>query len=272
MIIFYHSSDEDGRCSGAIVKIAHPEARLYGIDHGDEFPWDEIQDQDVVMVDFSLPTISDMLKLKKESKSFTWIDHHISAIKETEGHEFDGVRDSDFAGCENAWNYYFPDKPMPETVKLIGRYDVWDHSDPRSLTFHYGLQLYMTYPGAYIDLWKEWFKNFPEDILKEGEVVERFVERDNARYTSSCSFETELDGFKCIAVNKLITNSQLFDSVWNEEKYDIMLTFGLINRKWKISLYSTKEDVDVSKIAKSHGGGGHKGAAGFMCDELPFDF
>lgn len=28
--------------------------------------------------------------------------------------------------------------------------------------------------------------------------------------------------------------------------------------------------IDVSVIAKAHGGGGHKGAAGFICDNLPF--
>ena len=37
-----------------------------------------------------------------------------------------------------------------------------------------------------------------------------------------------------------------------------------------VSLYSTREDVDCGAIAKSLGGGGHKGAAGFICDELPW--
>jgi nanoRNase/pAp phosphatase (c-di-AMP/oligoRNAs hydrolase) len=36
-----------------------------------------------------------------------------------------------------------------------------------------------------------------------------------------------------------------------------------------VSLYSEK--VDVSIIAKNHGGGGHAGAAGFICRDLPFE-
>jgi pyoverdine/dityrosine biosynthesis protein Dit1 len=28
---------------------------------------------------------------------------------------------------------------MPVAIKHIGRYDVWDHSDPDSLKFHYGM-------------------------------------------------------------------------------------------------------------------------------------
>ena len=42
------------------------------------------------------------------------------------------------------------------------------------------------------------------------------------------------------------------------------------DNKWYVSLYTSKEDVDVSKVALSFGGGGHKGAAGFKCDTLPF--
>jgi nanoRNase/pAp phosphatase (c-di-AMP/oligoRNAs hydrolase) len=67
-----------------------------------------------------------------------------------------------------------------------------------------------------------------------------------------------------------MTNSQTFDSVWDPEKYDAMLTFGWRRGQWTVSLYSVKQDVDVSEVAVKHGGGGHKGAAGFQCTELPF--
>ena len=38
-----------------------------------------------------------------------------------------------------------------------------------------------------------------------------------------------------------------------------------------IILKDYKEGVDLGTIAKARGGGGHPGAAGFHCDELPFD-
>lgn len=274
MICYYHRSDFDGHCSGAIVKLANPICELRGIDYGDEFPWDEVQGEDVIMVDFSLQPFDNMIRLRDESTDLTWIDHHVSAIEEAEKYMFwektDGVQDSDLAACELTWNYYFPHKPMPEIVRLLGRYDVWDHSDPKTLPFQSGMKLYTTFPNAYIDLWKKWFEEFPAEIIEEGKIVQRYIERDNARYASSCAFETELDGFKGVAINKSGANSQLFDSVWNEDKYDIMITFGFKVDKWTVSLYATKEDIDVSEIAKNHGGGGHKGAAGFVCDELPF--
>jgi len=44
------------------------------------------------------------------------------------------------------------------------------------------------------------------------------------------------------------------------------------DKLWNATLYSTKPDVDCEAIAKSFGGGGHKGAARFQCDELPFEY
>jgi nanoRNase/pAp phosphatase (c-di-AMP/oligoRNAs hydrolase) len=40
------------------------------------------------------------------------------------------------------------------------------------------------------------------------------------------------------------------------------------DKKWRVSLYSDK--VDVSALAKKFSGGGHKGASGFITDNLDF--
>lgn len=57
------------------------------------------------------------------------------------------------------------------------------------------------------------------------------------------------------------------------EPYDLMIPF--VRRKdklWNVGFYSTKEDVDCGAIAQSFGGGGHKGAAGCQCKDLPFEY
>jgi nanoRNase/pAp phosphatase (c-di-AMP/oligoRNAs hydrolase) len=41
-------------------------------------------------------------------------------------------------------------------------------------------------------------------------------------------------------------------------------------RLFTVSMYSEKKTVDCADICKQHGGGGHKGAAGFTCPALPF--
>lgn len=281
MKCFYHSADLDGHCSGAIVKYKYPECELIGINYGDPFPWHTLKDEfgSIFLVDFSLQPFEKMVKLQRlVGHRLIWIDHHISAMKDhrmwIDDHQaflfIDGMRSVGQAGCELTWEYMFPYEPVPPLVELLGRYDVWDHSDPRTLPLQYGLRIYETRPEDSMDSWSEWFKAFPFHILKEGETILRYIQQDNKKYCSACSFDIDFDGLRCIAVNRALTNSQVFDSVWDSEKYDAMLTFAWLKRSWRVSLYSDREDIDVSQIAKAHGGGGHKGAAGFQCNVLPF--
>ena len=66
-------------------------------------------------------------------------------------------------------------------------------------------------------------------------------------------------------------NSDVFKSVYDTEKHDAMLCFYWSNRGfWRCSIYSDNPDIDCSVYAQSYGGGGHKGAAGFQAETLPF--
>ena len=49
-----------------------------------------------------------------------------------------------------------------------------------------------------------------------------------------------------------------------------MLTFGYAKKTWTVSLYTDRDDVDVSETASFYGGGGHRKAAGFQTSILPF--
>lgn len=276
MKCFYHSVDLDGHCSGAIVKYNFPECELIGINYGDKFPWEKIlQNEIVYMVDFSLQPFDDMERLCKYA-NLIWIDHHESALNETLNRQFiiKGLQRNGIGACALTWEYIncSPDN-MPMAIRLLAEYDVWNHSNPDTLPFQFGIRLHNTIPEQRMNFWEEIFYDKDwviKEIINDGKVILKYQSQENEKYCSACAFETELDGLKCIALNKMLTNSQLFDSVWNPDNYDAMLTFGWRKGSWTVSLYSTKSNINVSTIAKNHGGGGHKGAAGFQCKELPF--
>ncbi len=278
MKCFYHSADLDGHCAGAVVKYFYPECETIGIDYGDEFPWHSIkQDEIVYMVDFSLQPFDGMIKLTESTPFFHWIDHHISAIKDHQKSQkpITGKRREGIGACQLVWEYLDPTKPLPEAIKLIAEYDVWNHIDPKTLPFQYGMRLMKTWPDDPDSIWNELFNPLYTDqlvsnIVAKGATVIEYIRQDNEKYCKSCAFDTELDGLKCVAINKMLTNSQVFDSVWDNTKYDAMLTFGRRKGKWTVSLYTDNGEVDVSVIAKNRCGGGHKQAAGFQCDKLPF--
>lgn len=273
MKCFYHNADLDGHCSGAIVKYVYPECKLIGIDYGQDFPWDDIAyGETIFIVDFSLQPYSLMEKLDKLNLGFTWIDHHKSAIEEYNRNPLQYTIATLVEGtgsCQLVWESLL-DKKLPRSVWLLAQYDVWDHSDPETLPFQYGMRLEAAHPND-TEFWAGIFNKFPKDILDKGYTVLDYVKSENQKYISTCGFEVELDDLHCIAANKQLTNSQLFDTVWDPNKYHAMLTFGWRRGNWHISLYSTRKDVDVSIIAKNRGGGGHKGAAGFQCTILPFE-
>ena len=168
-ICFYHKSDLDGVCSGAIVKNNIPNCTLYGIAYNDEFPWHKVtKNQTIYMVDFSLPPI-EMDKLNKMSQ-LIWIDHHLTAINSCDP-KIKGLRDNSYAACELTWKWFSLNRPtlqkmngkeeklldLNPVIKLLGRYDIWDdHNEDwryNILPFQYGFR---SLPDAYVPESKFW--------------------------------------------------------------------------------------------------------------------
>jgi len=108
--------------------------------------------------------------------------------------------------------------------------------------------------------------------VHDGRVALKYKQQSERVRCSAAAFPTELDGLRCIALNTAVANSQTFASVWDPEKYDAMCAFYWTAKGfWTVTLYvDDRDDVDVSIVAKNHGGGGHARAAGFQCEKLPF--
>lgn len=300
MICFYHRGDLDGHCSGAIVRHRFPECRMMGIDYEDKFPWNVIErGEDVVMVDFSLP-MDQMKNIRRlctrphifwpggrPPHDFIWIDHHKTAIDAAReaGFEAPGLLRVGDAACELAWEYFFPNESMPYAVRLLGRYDVWDESWPTwekdVLPLQYGLRCHPTSPDN--PQTKElWFKLFDlhERIspnggcslfIQEGKVILRYQHQQDAKLMARHSFYTRLDDMAALAVNHGPGSSMKFENGHHED-FPLLISFARIpKKKWLVNLYTFREDVDVGEIAKRYGGGGHRKAAGFICENLPFE-
>jgi oligoribonuclease NrnB/cAMP/cGMP phosphodiesterase (DHH superfamily) len=286
MKCFYHKSDLDGHCSGAIVKMKYPECEMIGVDYDDTlselFDTTELTidfGETVFIVDFSFD-IDDMDYLAFNC-DLHWIDHHKSSIEKLGSftdpikgiryHEKDGDKPSDKkAGCELTWEYLYPDEALPKAVKLLGRYDVWDHTNSEVLPFQYGMRsLESTLPEKTV--WTHLFEYgnsiIVEKIVEAGAVLIEYQQKQDEMYAKGMSFEATFEGLRAIAINKAFCNSKVFDSVYDPEKHDVMIAFGLKDGDWKYSLYSTKPEIDVSKLAVKYGGGGHAGASGFYSKE-----
>lgn len=277
MIGVYHNRDLDGFTSGAIIKLKYPDAKMVGYDYGMPFE-QEVTGEPIIMADVSLP-MKTMVKIAQLSNwQLTWIDHHISAINDYkefvgEGETFcNAVLENGIAACEGTWKHLFPERQMPLSVKLLGEYDTWRNSDKQRweneiLPFQFGMRLYCNSVDSFpVDVFEN--EELVKQIIHEGLTVLKYQSQVNELQCKKASFETEFNGLRAICLNVGGFNSDVFKSVYDESKHDIMMPFQFDGKKWTISLYTTKDEVDCSIIAKANGGGGHKKAAGFQVEDI----
>lgn len=281
MLCIYHSKDLDGFTSGAIVKRKFPDIKMIGWDYGEGIPWDDIPwNEEVIMIDISFP-MEDMIKVSEKTDGrLTWIDHHLSAkkdydeYKDSNKHLINYVYKLGIAACEIAWGHFFPEEEMPESVLLLGQYDTWRKDDEKRwqekiLPFQYYMRL------KFLDPEKMPFALLEEDYhieicITNGKLILDY-QREQDKRAMKGSFVCNFEGLKALCCNIGGASSNTFLSVWDENKHDVMIPFFYSGKRWTFSLYTTKDEVDCSVIAKKLGGG-HKKASGFILQELPATF
>lgn len=274
----YYHNDTDGRCAAAIVRqcyesVEEGEKNIFiEVDYKDKIDISKIGiGENVVIVDFSFkPDL--MNKLLKTTSNIIWIDHHKTAF-EYEGSyviPLAGLRDNKYSGCELAWQYFSHDDRVPPCVELIGDRDKWAWKFGNTAAFNQGLKLYPHHPSS--SVWVYLLKETTEDdvmtkqIIQEGRICLKYRDNFCKDYADSYGFETEFEGHKAYALGIYMFGSEAFGERFKE--YPLCLSFVYCGNKWTVGLYS--ETIDVSEIAKKYDGGGHTGAAGFVCNNLPF--
>lgn len=270
MLCIYHVADHDGKGSAAVVGRKFKNVEFLGMNHDMEVPMEELKRHDkIVVCDISLPL--DIMFQLNENKDLIWIDHHASMIEEYDrmikekGYRpIKGIRRNGTAAIMLTWEYFFPTEPVPEGVKLLALNDLYDLRDKRVRPFEYAFQsLGVNKPGD--KNWKELFAGRIDidEMVKKGEAILSWIKNRNHRLCKAMSFESSYMGYKCICANMPQGYSEFYDGIKNISDYDFMCNFFMNGKNmWNLSFYTVKDDIDVSKIAGSLGGGGHKKAAG----------
>lgn len=271
ILCIYHSRDLDGWMSAAIVKLAQMADEFIGWDYDQALPELNPHDVRVIMVDISFP-IHNMRHLQ-EKNNLVWIDHHISAINDMNDAALDpiGIRDVEYAACELTWHWFFPGQKMPEIVRLLGRYDCFGHKgtpeENMVLMFQYAARANITnVDEAYKALIGVTDKHI-EGWLNGGENIYNYLCVE-ARQKYNKKFEIWIGDKLFACVNDWRLNPVNFGINYHADGYDGFACFWYENGQFTYSLYNDNGDVDCSAIAKSMGGGGHKGAAGFRTNDI----
>lgn len=293
--IFYHVKDLDGLCSGSIARYYHEvvhkeKVEMHPFDYGYKIDESAFGSGDhIVFVDITPSPYEKVHELNKKHNIMV-IDHHRTFIDFLEqGNEspIPGIRQEGKAACELAWEFYFG-LGMPRFVELLGRYDVWDNSNQDKwenevLPFQYGCRLKHLDPQTDqgFNCFKHWIAEYLENnqdidgienTISDGNIILDYQAMEDSKAIKMYSFEGKFEGKSVIAINSTRANSKLFDSVWDPNKYDMMMVFVWCQAQYyNVSLYSTKKGIICGDIAKKYGGGGHVQAAGFQAKSIMVD-
>lgn len=297
MKCFYHL-DLDGKCAGYLVwhyaclgeEDEKPE-NFIKINYDMEFPLDKIEkDERVFIVDLRIEP-EDMRALLKITKNVVWIDHHKASIEKYKDFEsyIPGIRMTGPAisgaslACwyfrNNAFSdgmervqglqpdeYVDWDEDMPLAILLVADWDTWTFNYRKHTKYFHTAFEMLEYEPWQGDEWFELIKD-PYVLIEQGRLLYQYKQKQAEEYIKSKGFAVEFEGYKCFTVNHGLINSDFFESV--DDMYDVYIGFAYNggSKKWSYSLRAANDDVDVSKIAVKYGGGGHKGAAGFVSDK-----
>jgi len=176
----------------------------------------------------------------------------------------------------------------PYAVRLAGEYDIWDKRDHNAETFQFGLRS----RELNAETWRCMLQynqvkegdllSFPKDggsipstvaaMLDDGALLQEY-QRSIDRGAMERSFLVEWEGLKFLCLNSIRFNSLTFSSKdVPKTGHDALMGFYYDGARYIFSLYHARHNtgIDLSAIAKKHGGGGHRGACGFILESIPF--
>ena len=273
-VTIFHHNDLDGRCAAALVYRFHMDAgvrdfQFIELDYKDRVPVERVPDNSTVyIVDFSFkPEV--MEALLKLTSDVVWCDHHVTA-KDYPYQHLPGKRDftvKGLSGCELVYLHLYPFAPVPDAVRFIGDYDSWRlRYDPLCFQFYEGAKMVLTSVDS-----PEWDNvlsdnNRAAEIMEMGKIAIQYRDAYCADVAASFGYDTAIRGHRAFALNTCRFGSKAFGDRFKQ--YPVCIMYVHNGCTFTVSLYS--DTVDVSEIARFYGGGGHKGAAGFVCQTLPF--
>lgn len=283
MKCFYHN-DLDGRCAGSIVASYRSNYRtedFIEVDYNKDIDTDSINNgEEVWFVDYSFTekTMKVLEELLYKKCDIIWIDHHLSSIELVKRNpilkQIKGIISDKHSGAALTYMYCHNTDfdNIPHYVKLVSDYDCWKFDyEPSTTYFKLGVETedFDALDSVWIELSHSNKINggFYTELINTGEIVKKYIDKDNTFYRDSYSYETEVEGNKCLVVNKK-TNSWVFGDKY--DKYPIVMVWVFDGKGYNYSIYSSNKNINCSEIAEKYGGGGHKGAAGFRSKKLLF--
>ena len=260
IVVLYHADCPDGfgGAWAAWMKFGN-RAEYLAVRHQTPPP-EGLLGKEIYMIDFTypLPIVRDLIR---RNKRVTSIDHHETAKLATKATEHSSFA-LNHSGAALAWLYFHPKKKMPVLIKYVEDQDLFHFYLPDTRRV---MSYEKTLPRDFL-IWRRFSadlekKSSKKRILEVGAALLQFENNIVGRVAEQSAELVRFAGHTIYAVNSPSFDSRL--GVLLYKKRPPMAIVWSRREGWiKVSLRSDRS-VDVSKIAKKYGGGGHIGSAAF---------
>lgn len=253
----YHGNCADGFGAAWAVRKAMPDADFVAATYGEPPP--DVTGKHVVMVDYSY-TRPVLLEMASKAESILILDHHKSAAEDLIDLPANvvAVFDMQRSGAMMAWQHFFPDVEPPRLIRHIEDRDLWRFA----LTGTREIQANVfSYPYDF-DVWDSLMEKDVYSMIPEGAAIERKHHKDIAELVKVTKRRMVIGGFDVPVANLPYTLSSDAGHLMAQGEPFAACYWDTPHGR-VFSLRSSDAGQDVSAVAKTYGGGGHRNASGF---------
>lgn len=257
----------DGQAAAWAIWSKWPDIEFLFAQYGDAVPQERAAGKHVLIVDFSYPE-DGMRAMAAVALSVGVLDHHEGA-RETLTLLFEegvvrGTFDLDHSGAWLAWQYAWAGMGTPKLIEHVQDRDLWKFEAEGT---HEVCAALASYPADFA-VWKELAQRLEGPatrltLLAEGSAIMRAEERLLDQILAATTFMGEIGGHTVPVANVPYMLASAAGHILGAGQPFAAVYFDQGDGQRKYSLRSAPEGLDVNKIAKGFGGGGHEHAAGF---------
>ena len=261
-VVIYHHPCTDGSVAAWVAHRAFRGAcDLHPTNYGHEPP--DVTGRTVYILDFSYPRET-LVEMHKQAESLVVLDHHKTAAEALKGLDF-AVFDMNKSGARLAWEHFYPGTQPPALVLYAEDRDLWRFSLPKARAISAWMRT-MTPSMDRLDTIEQQLAN-PQTFKRcaavgvgilrgQAQTVKTIAARHRPVMLAEIQFATVCNADTALVSE--ITERIAKDTQGPAASWYVIGGFAY----WRLT--STGEDaIDVSAVAKIHGGGGHYNAAGF---------
>lgn len=260
-LIIYHDQCVDGFASAWVAHHVYGEdIEFHPASYGDPPP--DVKGREVLVLDFSYPRKA-LLEMRRDANTLLVIDHHKTAKEQLDDLDF-VIFNMNKSGCVLTWNRLMGTRP-PDVLLYVQDRDLWKWELPFSKEINAAIGSF----GFDFGVWDMMVLRTEVTTLRaDGTAIQRMIDRKAVDRAKHAFIVPDFFGtrYTVPVVNATEFQSEighLLCRMHPDAPFSAICRMTVTETIWSLRSIG---DFDVSAVASSLGGGGHRNAAGFRSE------